>query len=249
MVHIPTERADHSTSLPPQKRKFVTCSVTAPAIHLKDASKKLKVSTSHSYKNFVLFYEDTAEHAGFSSTESIESVFIQTLNRYYAFTGRLSKEEDSNVINQFEKGALFEAVDSTNVFTDYSDKEFLQNNLSQLVSLTRYNSRDSALCGLRLTRLRGGGIVIGISLFRHVTDIANELNFLQLFCSLGKNGHRDAAPFNLLWHHQVPIQADESTIVYTKSRKLSVVVPYSYTKTSLSSLKTETASIVHILDI
>lgn len=244
MVHIPRERANHLISLPPQKRKFVTCSVTAPAIHLK----KLKVPTIHPYKNFVLFYEDTAEHVGFSSTESIESVFFQTLNRYYAFTGRLFKE-DCSVINQLERGALFEVVDSKNVFTDYSNREFLQDSLPQLVSLTRYNSRDSALCGLKLTRLRDGGIVIGISLFRHVTDVADELNLLQLFCSLGKNRRHDAAPLNLLWHHQVPIQADESPVVYTKSRKLSVVVPYSFTKTSLSSLKTETASIVHILDI
>ncbi|KAG2231233.1 hypothetical protein BDF21DRAFT_430317 [Thamnidium elegans] len=247
MVHIPRERADNSISLPPQKRKFVTCSITAPAIHLKDMPKKLKVS-SHPYKNFVLFYEDTTEHVGFSSAQSIESVFIQTLNRYYTFTGRLFKD-DCSIINQFEKGALFEVIDSTNLFTDYSNREFLQNSLPQLVSLTQYHSRDSALCGLRLTRLRDGGIVIGISLFRHVTDIADELNFLQLFCSLGKNGNHDTAPLNLLWHHQIPIQADESTIVYTKSRKLSMVVPYSYTKTSLSSLETETASIVHILDI
>ncbi|GAA5798830.1 transferase [Helicostylum pulchrum] len=185
--------------IPPKYRSFISVPTGISAKSIA-APKGFSLVTSQIYTNICLFFDNVHGDPNFMHWQRIKTALEKTLNVYYPLTGRLTKTENGRYnINNFEKGALFEVVDSADHFDDYKKYNFSYSGvpMEELLSIPTYKSRDSPLLGIKLTYARCGSCVMGISLHHKVGDGCTFTQFLTMFAAFSRGAYVDTSALHL----------------------------------------------------
>ncbi|WP_128376155.1 acyltransferase [Streptomyces cavernae] len=129
------------------------------------------------YTPLTFFYRGTLDGA------ELRASLARTLRRYPPLAGRLVRDRDgglSVVCN--DAGVRFTEAVSAEPMREYGPAlrtEPVIGNLLREVSAFRVVDRDTPLLKIRLTRMRGGGSILGVMINHSLADGGNTLAFLE----------------------------------------------------------------------
>lgn len=169
--------------LPPKFRQFVVANAGLKAQRM-PAPEGVSLVTSHIYTRVVGFYENVNNDPQFMNHYHLFEAFKKTLEFYYPFTGRLLPQPNGRYeIGNFDKGALFEAVDSTDDFQKWKKSNFSYSVVpyEELFPIKSYVGRDSPLFGFRFTYTRCGSCILSIMIHHKIADGVMLTQFLSNF--------------------------------------------------------------------
>lgn len=169
--------------LPPKYRSFISVPEGVKAKSI-PAPEGFSLVTSHVYTNCCLFFENVQNDPNFMHWQKVKNALEKTLDYYYPLTGRLIKGDNGRYsITNFEKGALFEVIQSTDDFQDYKRCNFSYSVVpyEEMLSISSYVSRDSPLCGIKLTYTKCGSCILVTSFHHKVADGWCLNQFIWLF--------------------------------------------------------------------
>lgn len=174
--------------LPPIHRSFITAPAGIQAKSI-PAPEGFSLVTSHVYTKISLFFENVHKDPGFMHWPKLKASLETALNHYYPITGRLIKGVNGRYnITNFEKGGLFEVVNSADDFQDWKRSNFSYSVVpfEDMISIKSYVSRDSPLFGVKLFYTRCGSCVVNFSFHHKVMDGWCLTQFLALFARISR---------------------------------------------------------------
>ncbi|KAI8080149.1 transferase [Gilbertella persicaria] len=194
--------------LPPKHRSFITSrsGLTSDPI---SAPHGFSLVTSHIYTQVLYFFENIHHDPSFMNSAKIKEALRLALEIYYPFTGRLIKKENGRYdIGHFDKGALFEVVDSADDFEYWKRHNFsyLIVPYEELLPIKSYVSRDSPLFGVKLTVTKSGSCAIAYSIHHKIADGICLTRLIAYICAITRG--------------EMPSQQNRS--LYTDSMRLPV---------------------------
>ncbi|MET8289399.1 acyltransferase [Streptomyces sp. NPDC005132] len=129
------------------------------------------------YTPMTFFYRNTLDGA------ELRASLARTLRRYPPLAGRLTRDPDGGLsVLCNDAGVRFTEAVSAEPMREYGPAlraEPVIGNLLREVSAFRVVDRDTPLLKIRLTQMRGGGSVLGVTINHSLADGGNTLAFLE----------------------------------------------------------------------
>ncbi|WP_329524770.1 acyltransferase [Streptomyces sp. NBC_01462] len=129
------------------------------------------------YTPMTFFYRDTLDGA------ELRASLARTLRRYPPLAGRLTRDRDGGLsVLCNDAGVRFTEAVSSEPMREYGPglrAEPVIGGLLREVSAFRVVDRDTPLLKIRLTQMRGGGSILGVTINHSLADGGNTLAFLE----------------------------------------------------------------------
>ncbi len=140
------------------------------------------------------FYRQTLD------ADAVEDSLRRTLARYPLLTGRLERDADGGLsVACDDAGAVFTVAHSDRGMPDYGPDRSARGDLRRYVhpvNAFRVVGHDTPLLSVKVTHMRGGGSVLGVSINHAVVDGSGYLDFLLHWSRTHAGEESPAAPYD-----------------------------------------------------
>ncbi|MEU6392310.1 acyltransferase [Streptomyces sp. NPDC046939] len=140
------------------------------------------------------FYRQTLD------ADAVEDSLRRTLAHYPLLTGRLERDADGGLsVACDDAGAVFAVARSDRPMPDYGPDRPARADLRRYlhsVNAFRVVGHDTPLLAVKVTHMRGGGSVLGVSINHAVVDGGGYLDFLLHWSRTHAGEERPAAPYD-----------------------------------------------------
>ena len=173
-------------ALPPIYRTYIRPE-TLPEKKSYPAPEGVSLVTSTMYSKILVFTEE--DNRGRIPINKLEQAVAKALSSFYLFAGRLSPQPRGRyVIQDFEKGCLFQVCESSDSLQEYKKNHFGYKNVpvSDFMPIHNYTSFDLPLVAVQLTQLQGGQ-ALGYSFNHRIADGLAVCYFLSIVAQYMRN--------------------------------------------------------------
>lgn len=172
--------------LPPKQREFLVTDAGLKVGRM-PAPGGVSLVTSHIYTRITGFLEN--DHNNYVDPNIYKNLIQKTLELFYPYTGRLIPLGNGHYdIGHFDKGALFEVVESTDDFQKWKASNFSYSVVpyEDLSPIKSYVGRDTPLFGVRLVYFPDGSACATYNIHHKIADGTNFTQFYIALCKLGR---------------------------------------------------------------
>ncbi|KAI8367337.1 transferase [Blakeslea trispora] len=246
-------------AFPPIHRSFIT-SPTCIKLNTVPSPLGFSLVTSHVYTQCLFFFENVHHNPDFMNPSKIKNALVKALEVYYPLAGRLIKKENGRYdVGHFDKGMLFEVVESADDFQYWKRHNFSYSIVpfEELLAIKSYVSRDSPVFGVKIMFTKDGSCALTYSIHHKIADGLCLSKFVSHLCAICRGEEIDSndhfmytdqmreplkplsgVDHNEIYPHCLPGQAPTPTIKPAPSRKLI----FCFDKAQLALVKKEAFS-------
>ncbi|KAL6606769.1 hypothetical protein ACP70R_042422 [Stipagrostis hirtigluma subsp. patula] len=176
----------------------------------------LDLAARRGYTPTVYFYSPSGE-PGFFEADAVRDSLARALVAFYPLAGRLGLDGDGRVqIDCTGEGAVFVTARSDHYTLDELMAEFVPcGEMRDLfVPPTPAPNPPCALLFVQVTRLRCGGVVLGLAVHHSVVDARSAAHFVETWASIARGGGGRDAPVPPCFDHRLLSARPTPTVLY-----------------------------------
>ncbi|KAL6606770.1 hypothetical protein ACP70R_042423 [Stipagrostis hirtigluma subsp. patula] len=179
----------------------------------------LDLAARRGYTPTVYFYRPSGE-PGFFEAAAVRDSLARALVAFYPLAGRLGLDADGRVqIDCTGEGAVFVTARSDHYTLEDLMAEFVPSGEMRdlFVPPTPAPNPPCALLFVQLTRLRCGGVVLGLAVHHSVVDARSAAHFVETWASIARGGTGAAgrdAPVPPCFDHRLLAARPTPTVLY-----------------------------------